>query len=197
MPFWMPFWMPFFDSPLKMAPKKVWQVMWVATLFSVLFPNTCTFYVRKTYKCQKLLFPIRFFFKRKLKEFTNICTFYQRKTYKCAMTFFTTLEKKLNVKNLKLWTLQGIILEQRLRRLAPFWQPFGSIWVVLVIFWLHFEFVTIPFHSLWLDFDSQISERTLREQLLRRLAFFWFGEPFSWHLEAFIDITNHCRDIIL
>ena len=88
-----------------------------------------------------------------------------------------------------------MILEQLLHRLAPFWSPFGSIWVVLVLFWLHFEFVTIPFRSLWLAFGSQIPERTFRERLLRRLAPFWFGEPFSLYFDAFIDITNHFRDI--
>ena len=74
------------------------------------------------------------------------------------MTVF--IKKKKDVKNLKLRTLQGMILEQLLRRLAHFWSPFGSIWVVLVLLLAPFEFVTIPFHSLWLAFGSQIFERT-------------------------------------
>jgi hypothetical protein len=37
------------------------------------------------------------------------------------------------------------------------WVPFGSCWF---FFWLHFEFCTVPFRSLWLAFGSQISERT-------------------------------------
>ena len=50
-------------------------------------------------------------------------------------------------------------LEQLLRRLAPFWTPLDSIWIVLVLFWLHFELFTVPFCSLWLAFGSKISER--------------------------------------
>ena len=93
------------------------------------------------------------------------------------MTVFTILKEKINVKNLKLQTLQGMIVEQLLRRLASFWFPFGSIWVVLVLCWLHFELFTVAFRSLWLAFGSQISERIVWEQLLRRLAPFW--SPFG------------------
>ena len=51
------------------------------TFVSVPFPHTCTFYWRKTYKCQKPFFN---FFKQ-IKEFIHTCTFYPRITYKCAM----------------------------------------------------------------------------------------------------------------
>ena len=136
------------------------EPMWIhpfCKLFNDLFAHTSSFYPRKTCKCQKLRFPAFF---KKLKECIHTCTFYLSKTCKCAMTVFTLLKKKLNVKNLKLRTLQGMILEQLLHRLAPFWSPFGSIWLVLFLFWLHFEFFTVPFRSLWLAFGSQISERT-------------------------------------
>ena len=68
-------------------------------------------------------------------------------------------------KKRKLRTLQGMILEQLLRRMAPFWSPFGSICVVLVLFGLDFELCTVPFRSLWLVFGSQISERTFWKPL--------------------------------
>ena len=57
-------------------------------LFRIIFPNTCTFHLRKTYKCQKLCFPN--FLKQKN---INTCTFYKRETYKCGMTVFTLLKK--------------------------------------------------------------------------------------------------------
>ena len=122
----------------KTAPKSRGCYPLFYILFRDLFPHTSTFYRRKTYKCQKPCFPT--FFKQ-IKECIHTCTFYARKTYKCAVTVFTMLKKKIKVRNLKLRTLQGMILDKLLRRLAPFWFSFGSIWVVLVLFWLNFEFV--------------------------------------------------------
>ncbi len=46
--------------------------------FRIFFPHTCTFYFRKTYKCQKPRFPTFF---KKLKECIHTCTFYLRNTY--------------------------------------------------------------------------------------------------------------------
>ena len=68
-----------------------------------------------------------------------------------APWLFLPFWRKNNVKNLN--------LKQFLHRLAPFWSPFGFIWVVLVLFWLHFELFMVPFRSLWLAFSSQISEK--------------------------------------
>ena len=74
-----------------------------------------------------------------------------------------------------------MILEQLLRRLAPFLHPFGSIWVVLVLFWLRFELFTVPFRSLWLAFGSQISERNFLEHFqqstLRKYQAPWPPHP--------------------
>jgi hypothetical protein len=63
-------------------------------------------------------------------------------------------------KTLKMKMLQGMVLEQLLRRLAAFGTFVGSFWVVLVLFWLHFGLCTVPFRYLWLAFGSQISEIT-------------------------------------
>ena len=125
------------------------------SFFVTCFRTILPFTWGKTYKYQKPCFTT---FLRTLKECTHTCTFYNSKTDKCAVTVFTIKNKNLNVTNLKLRTLQGMILEQLLRRLVHFWPPFGSIWVVLVVFGVHFEFVTVHFRSLWLAFGSQISE---------------------------------------
>ena len=71
------------------------------------------------------------------------------------------LFEKRKWKNLKLRTLQGMILEQRLRRLAPFRFPFGSIWVVLVIllapFWISYGGVSIQ----WPRVNRLLTKETL------------------------------------
>ena len=51
-------------------------------------------------------------------------------TYKCTMTVFTIVTKN-NMRKLKCRTLQGLILQQLLLNLAPFWRPVRSMLVVL------------------------------------------------------------------
>ena len=84
-------------------------------LFRDLFPHSCYFYWSKTNKYQKPCFSNYF---KKLKECIHTCIFY--------------LDKKMDGGNQKLRTLQGMILEKILRRLASFGFPLGSIWVALV-----------------------------------------------------------------
>ena len=75
----------------KSDPTMVWRNICESTPFAIFLwpgPHTCTNYSRKTYKCQKLRFPIFF---KKVKEVIHTCTFYSRKTYKCAVTVFTSL----------------------------------------------------------------------------------------------------------
>ena len=76
----------------KLAPKRSEWYRLFSVIFRILFPHTCTFYLRQTYKCQKPRFPT--FFKQ-LKECIHACTFYHSKTYKCAVTVFIILKKKI------------------------------------------------------------------------------------------------------
>ena len=89
-----------------------------------IFPRTSTFYVGKTYKCEK---PWNFV----SKQIVLTCTFYRGKTYKCAVAVFAILMKNLNIKKLKRRTLKGFILIQMLLILVPFWRPVGYMLVVL------------------------------------------------------------------
>ena len=50
----------------------------VSSLVRPFYPHKCTFYLSKTYKCQKPFFP----------TFCT-CTFYAGKAYRCAVTVFT------------------------------------------------------------------------------------------------------------
>ena len=66
-------------------------------LFRHLFPHTCTYYIGKTYKCQKQPFPT---FCKKEKEVLRSCIFYFGKTDKCAVTVFTVLTNKTHRRKL-------------------------------------------------------------------------------------------------
>ena len=88
---------PFFETagaleatPLKKNGKKKGTVVvsqkQASTLLDVCFPHTCTFYVSKTYKCQKRGVTNSYNKKEKL---IHSCTFYVGKTYKCAVIVFT------------------------------------------------------------------------------------------------------------
>ena len=125
MVFWIGFWPKWFQ---KIYGASLPFRLCFASFFRTLVPFTS---VRPTSARNQNY--LSFFFKY-LKEYIHTCTFYKSKTYKCAATVFTILKKKLNVKNLKVRSLQGMILELLLRRLAPFCPPFGSIRVVLVPF---------------------------------------------------------------
>ena len=143
-----------------MVPKSRRCISPLSLIFRDLFPHTSTFYHGKTYKCQKPRFPTFF---KKIEECIHTCTFYNCKTDKCAVTIFTifSLKKKVNFKKPKTSNAPRHDFRATFASVGTLLVPLGSIWVVLVIFWLHFEFVTVPFRSLWLVFGSQISERTV------------------------------------
>ena len=139
-----------------MAPKDLGLVPSFSFLFRDLFRNTSTFYVNKTYKYQKPRFPTFF---KKLKECIHTCTFYVRKTDKCAVTVFTILNKKLNVKNLTYRTLQGMILSN----FSVGWHPFGSLLVPFGSRWSYFGSILNCLRCRFALFGSLLVPKSLKE----------------------------------
>ena len=184
--FWIHFWTPLasnsmfwcdcfcrwmFDLILlcKMVPKMVRGNVWRASLFDpsvrTLLPFTL---VRPTSARNHVSQLVSIIWK-------NVSTLVHLKngqTGKCAVTVFTIFKKKLNVKKLKLRTPQGMILEQLLHRLKPFWSPFGSIWVVLVLLFAPLWTFDGPFSlslarcwflNFWKNFLEHFQQSTLRK----------------------------------
>ena len=142
----------------------------VSVLFVTCFRTVVPFAMVSPTSARNHVFELFIYFSKKVKECIHACTFYLRKTYKCAVTVITILKKKkLNVKNLKFRTLQGVMLEQLLRRLAPFWSALGSIWVVLVLLLGPFWICCGPFSV--------------------SLARFWFPNPLKHFLKHFQQST--------
>ena len=151
-----------------MAPKDKWFVSPCSVIFGILFPQTCTFCKRKSYKCKKPRFPTFF---QKLKNGLHTCTFYHGKTYKCAVTVFTILKffkcKQPKTSNAPRHVF-GATFASIGTLLVTFWFNLGRVGHILDPFWnvygpFSLSLARFWFPNIWKNFLEHFQQSTLRK----------------------------------